>query len=134
MENREVKMVSMGLMIATLVLQKGYVDQMHLNVLVKEVVAHHRDKTINATYETLTNTFSDALKVGPNDFVNMINLELSYVNQMDSTTALCNRCPILAYVLITQVKMIARFGICQSCNDRIYNAYIAAVQSLDALL
>ena len=133
MENRDVKMVSMGMMIATLALQKSCIDPMHLNTFVKEIVARHRDKNINAVYETLTNTFFDTLNVGPNGFTCIINSEISGANQVNSITALCNECPLLAYALITQVKMIARFDACKSCNDRVYNAYIAALQSLDGL-
>ena len=133
MENRDVKMVSMGMMIATLVLQKSCIDSMHLNTFVKEIVVKHRDKAINSTYGNLAKVFSDTLKLGPNGFTCIINSETSVVNQVNSITALCNKCPLLAYALITQVKMIARFDACKSCNDRVYNAYIAALQSLDGL-
>lgn len=133
MENKDVKMVSMGMMIATLALQKSYIDPMHLNTFVKEIVAKHRDKTINSMYGNLEKAFSDTLKLGPNGFVSIINSETSGANRVNSITALCNECPLLAYALITQVKMITHFDTCKSCNDRVYNAYIAALQSLDGL-
>lgn len=133
MENRDVKMISMGMVILELALQKNYIDPIHLNTFVKEIVAKHRDKTINSTYDNLAKGFSDTLKLGPNGFACIVNSETSVANQVNSITALCNKCPLLAYTLITQVKMIARFDVCKSCNDRVYNAYIAALQSLDGL-
>ena len=134
MENRDVKMVSMGLMILGLVLQKDYVSQTQLNVFTKEIVAKHRDKTINGMYGNLAKNFSDALKVGPDKFIDLVHAELTKIDCVDSVNALRNECPLITYVLITEIKMIARFSDCQSVNNRIYNAYVSAVQSLDGLI
>ena len=134
MENREVKMVSMGLMFATLLLQKDYITQTRVNVFVKEIMAKRRDKTIINTYDNLAKGFYDLLKAGPDKFTKHVYGELSKVNSIDSFIALRNECPILSYVLITEVQMIARFSDCQSVNNRIYNAYVSAVQSLDGLI
>ena len=134
MENRDIKMVSMGLMFVTLVLQKDYITQTRVNVFVKEIMAKRRDKTLSNTYDNLAKGFYDLLKQGPDKFTKHVYGELSKVNSIDSFVALRNECPILSYVLITEVQMIARFSDCQSVNNRIYNAYITAVQSLNALL
>ena len=134
MENRDVKMVSMGLMILSLVLQKDYVSQTQLNVFTKEIVAKHRDKTINGMYGNLAKNFSDALKVGPDKFIDLVHVELTKIDCVDSVSALSNKCTLITYVLITEIKMVARFGICQSVSNRVYNAYVSAVQSLDGLI
>ena len=133
MENREVKMVSAGMTILELVMMKDYISQAQLNVFVKEIVAMHRAKVINSLYDDLSVKVYDALKEGPDNFVKVAQDQLTVVNKVDTFNGLANDCPLLAYTLIVQVKVIARFGICQSCNNRIYNAFISAIQSLDGL-
>ena len=133
MENRDIKMVSAGMAILGLAMMKDYIQQAQLNVLVKEIVAMHRAKVINSLYDDLSVNVYDALKKGPDNFVNVMQDQLTVANKVDTFNGLVNNCPLLAYVLIVQVKVIARFGICQSCNNRVYNAYISAIQSLDGL-
>ena len=133
MEKRDIKMVSAGMTIVEMVLVKDYISQAQLNVFVKEIVAMHRAKAINELYGNLSLEFYDSLKNGPDDFVKTVQDQLTVAGKTDTFNGLAYNCPLLAYVLIAQVKVIARFGICQSCNNRIYNAYISAIQSLDGL-
>lgn len=133
MENRDIKMVSAGMTILELVMMKDYISQTQLNVLVKEIVAMHRAKAINSLYDDLSVKVYDVLKEGPNNFVKVVQDQLTVVNKVDTFNGLADNCPLLAYALIVQVKVIARFDICQSCNNRIYNAYIFAILSLDGL-
>ena len=133
MEKRDIKMVSAGMAIVEMVLVKDYISQAQLNVFVKEIVAMHRAKAINALYGDLSLGFYNSLKNGPDDFVKTVQDQLTVAGKTDTFSGLVYNCPLLAYVLITQVKVIARFDICQSCNNRIYNAYISAIQSLDGL-
>ena len=135
MENREVKMVNMYMMILSLALQKDCISQSQINVLTKEIMAKHRDGTINVMYRNLVKEFYDTVKVvGPDRFINLVHDEIPKINRVDSIITLRNECPLIAYALITEVKMIARVDFCQSINNRICNAYVAAVQSLDALV
>lgn len=133
MENREVKMVNMYMMILSLALQKDCISQSQINVLTKEIMTKHRDGTINVMYRNLVKEFYDTVKVvGPDRFINLVHDEILKINRVDSIITLRNECPLIAYALITEVKMIARVDFCQSINNRICNAYVAAVQSLDA--
>ena len=133
MEKCDAKMATMGMMILSLILQKDYISQSRINVFVKEIVAKHRDKTINGMYENLEKEFCGSLTGGPGKFIDLIYNEIDKPDHIDSVNALCDQCPLITYGLITEVKLFARFGICQSVNNRICNAYVAAVQSLDAL-
>ena len=54
MENKDIKMVSLGLTIVLDILQKEYISQAQLNVLVKAVVADLRAKQINGAYSNLS--------------------------------------------------------------------------------
>ena len=134
MENKDIKMVSLGLTIVLNILQKDFIPQARLNVLVKEVVADHRAKQINGAYSNLSEEFYNALTTGPDKFINMVHDEISKMHGVETFAAMRNICPLMAYALVTNVKVIAKYGACQSVSNRIYNAYVSAVQSLDGLI
>ena len=122
MENREVKEVSMRMMILFLVLQKDYISQTQLNLLTDEIMAKHHDGTIHVMYRTLMKEFYKTVKWECTDrFVNLVRDELSKIDRVDSVITLCDECPLIAYAFITEVKMIAGCDICRSADKRICN-------------
>ena len=134
MEKQDIKMISLGLAIVLDILQRDYVSQAQLNVLVKEVVADHRAKQINGVYSNLSEEFYNALTAGPDKFTNMVHDEISKIHGVETFATMRNVCPLMAYALVTNVKVIAKYDACQSVSNRIYNAYVSAVQSLDGLI
>ena len=134
MENNDIKMVSLGLTIVLNILQKDFIPQARLNVLVKEVVADHRAKQINGAYSNLSEEFYNALTTGPDKFINMVHDEISKMHSVETFAIMRNVCPLMAYTLVTDIKAIAKYGACQSISNRVYNAYVSAIQSLDGLI
>ena len=92
----------------------------------------------------MSEEFYNTLTAGPEKFVNMVHDEISKMHCIENEipkmhgikafVVMRNICPLMAYALVTEVKVIAKYDVCQSASNRVYNAYVSAIQSLDGLI
>ena len=125
-------MISLGVSITNNMID--HIDQAKLNVLAKDIIKLHRDRKINASFDVLASEFTEVLKAGPTQFIKALQEELSHIDNVNNFLDLRNHCPIIAYVLTGDIKVLGKFSLLQPTGGRIYAAYVAAVQSLDDII
>ena len=106
-----------------------YVDQHMLIMLIRDIV---KDIKYNDSY--IDNNNSDKLYYKLPHFggsiSSVIKLEIAKLEWVEEPMDFWVRCPILSYTLRVDISLFTKFEFCKN-DSPIYNAYVAAVKSLE---